>query len=78
MQVRERANIFAKILRPLHGSVSANARTASRRLSIANRNAIERMFWRLKDFRRIATRYDRNAVSFLAGVCIAATLSYRL
>jgi transposase len=25
-----------------------------------NRNAIERMFGRLKDFRRIATRYDRG------------------
>ena len=31
-----------------------------------DRNAIERMFGRLKDFRRIATRYDRLAVNFLA------------
>jgi len=29
-----------------------------------NRNAIERMFCRLKDFRRVATRYDRNAASW--------------
>jgi len=43
-----------------------------------NRNAIERMFCRLKDFRRIATRYDRNATNFLAAVCIAATVSYWL
>ena len=43
-----------------------------------DRNAIERMFCRLKDFRRIATRYDRNAVNFLAAVCIAATVSYWL
>lgn len=43
-----------------------------------NRNAIERMFCRLKDFRRIATRYDRLAVNFLAAVCIAATVSYWL
>jgi transposase len=43
-----------------------------------NRNAIERMFCRLKDFRRIATRYDRNAANFLAAVCIAATVSYWL
>jgi transposase len=42
------------------------------------RNAIERMFCRLKDFRRVATRYDRNAVNFLAAVCIAATVSYWL
>jgi len=43
-----------------------------------DRNAIERMFCRLKDFRRIATRYDRRAVNFLASVCIAATISYWL
>lgn len=43
-----------------------------------NRNAIERMFGRLKDFRRIATRYDRLAQTFLAAVCLAATLSYWL
>jgi transposase len=43
-----------------------------------DRNAIERMFCRLKDFRRVATRYDRNAVNFLAAVCIAATVSYWL
>ncbi len=42
------------------------------------RNAIERMFCRLKDFRRVATRYDRNAPNFLAAVCIAATVSYWL
>ncbi len=28
------------------------------------RNAIERMFGRLKDFRRIATRYDRPATNY--------------
>jgi transposase len=43
-----------------------------------NRNAIERMFCRLKDFRRVATRYDRSASNFLAAVCIAATVSYWL
>ena len=33
---------------------------------------------RPKDFRRIATRYDRSATNFLAAVCIAATVSYWL
>ena len=42
------------------------------------RNAIERMFCRLKDFRRIATRYDRLAANYMAAVCIAATVSYWL
>jgi len=42
------------------------------------RNAIERMFGRLKDFRRIATRYDKLATTFLAAVCLAATVTYWL
>jgi len=36
------------------------------------RNLIERMFNRLKDFRRIATRYDKLARNFLAGIALAA------
>ena len=46
--------------------------------SNSNRNAIERRFGRLKDFWRIATRYDRLADNFLAAVCLAATVSYWL
>ena len=29
-----------------------------------------------RDFRRIATRYDRLATNFLAAVCLAATVCY--
>jgi transposase len=39
-------------------------------------HAIERMFCRLKDFRRVGTRYDRNATNFFAAVCIAAASCY--
>ena len=39
------------------------------------RNLIGRMFCRLKDFRRIATRYDKLARNLLAGVLLAASLS---
>ena len=39
------------------------------------RNAIERMLGRLKDFRRVATRYDKLAVNFLAAVHLAAAVS---
>ena len=42
------------------------------------RNVIERMFCRLKDFRRIATRYDKLARNFLAAICLAAALSFWL
>jgi len=40
------------------------------------RNVIERMFCRLKDFRRIATRYDKRADIFLSAVLLAATLTW--
>jgi transposase len=36
------------------------------------------MFCRLKDWRRIATRYDKLAANFLAAVQIAAIVSYWL
>jgi transposase len=42
------------------------------------RNVIERMFCRLKDFRRIATRYDKLARNYLAGVCLVSVLEYWL
>ena len=42
------------------------------------RNLIERMFARLKDFRRIATRYDKLARNFLAGILIAAAITWWL
>lgn len=48
------------------------------RAAYRQRNAIERTFCRLKDWRRIATRYDRLAINFLAAVTIAATVSYWL
>ena len=40
------------------------------------RNLIERMFSRLKDFRRIATRYDKLARNFEAGVALAAIVTW--
>ena len=43
-----------------------------------NRNAIERMFGRIKDFRRIATRYDKLAQNFLAAIYLVATICYWL
>jgi len=43
-----------------------------------DRNAIERMFCRLKDYRRIATRYDKLAANFLAAIQLAAIVSYWL
>ena len=43
-----------------------------------NRNLIEHMLGRLKDWRRIATRYDRCAHTFYSAICIAATVIFWL
>ena len=55
--------------------------TRSRRVPIPHdtilyktRNRIERCFNKLKHFRRIATRYDRRAVHFLAFIYIASSM----
>jgi len=40
------------------------------------RNLIERMFCRLKDFRRIATRYDKRADIYLSAILLAAALTW--
>ena len=42
--------------------------------SYKQRHRIENAFCRLKDFRRIATRYDRLARNFLASICLVAAL----
>ena len=38
------------------------------------RNRVERLFNRLKQFRRIATRYEKRAVNYLAMLHIGAIL----
>lgn len=42
------------------------------------RHKIENMFGRLKDWRRIHTRYDRCAHTFMSASCIAATIIFWL
>ena len=42
------------------------------------RHKIEIMFGRLKDWRRIHTRYDRCAHTFFSAICIAATIIFWL
>ena len=42
------------------------------------RHRIENMFGKLKDWRRIHTRYDRCAHTFFSAICIAATIIFRI
>ena len=38
------------------------------------RNLVERVFQKLKHYRRIATRYERLATTYLAMLCLVATI----
>ncbi|KPF89783.1 transposase [Novosphingobium sp. AAP83] len=42
------------------------------------RHKIENMFGKLKDWRRIHTRYDRYTHTFMSAICIAATVIFWL
>jgi transposase len=42
------------------------------------RNAIERMFCRLKDWRHLATRFDRNIKNFMAAIALVAAVIWWL
>jgi transposase len=57
--------------------------TANRKIKIHHdearykkRNVVERMFCRLKDWRRVATRYDKSAQNFFSAICFAALLCF--
>ena len=38
------------------------------------RNVVERMFCRIKDWRRIATRFDRNLKNFMGAISFATAV----
>lgn len=42
------------------------------------RHKVENMFGKLKDWRRISTRYDRCAHTFFSAICIAAAVIFYL
>jgi len=44
-------------------------------IAYKDRNRIERMWCRIKDWRRVATRYDKLARNYLSGAYLAAALT---
>src|SRR3712207_5889749 len=42
----------------------------------ANRNQVERLWARLKEWRAVATRYEKTAQSFMGVLCLAAALDW--
>ena len=62
---------------PSHGLHANHCRAVDKR-RYKRRNRIERMFGRLKDWRRVATRYDRSPTVFLSAIALAATVIFWL
>jgi transposase len=74
------ANSLRRLLSK-RGTLAVIPSTASRKIpfpfdkdAYRDRNVIERMFCRLKDFRRIATRYDKLARNFLSALALVASI----
>jgi len=57
------------------GRAARNVVYPLNRAAYRRRNIIERMFGWLKNWKRIATRYDRLAVNFLAAIALVATVT---
>ena len=41
-----------------------------------NRNRVERLWGRLKEWRAVATRYEKTAASFMGVLCLAASMDW--
>jgi transposase len=58
----------------LHSAPNRRWKSCFSRTLYKGRNAVERMFCRLEDYRLIATRYDKLANNFLAAIYLAAAV----
>lgn len=56
----------------ISGRVSRDVTHPLNRAACRRRNIIERMFGRLKNWKRIATRYDRLTVHYLVAIALVA------
>ena len=76
------SDAFRKFLRKdgikpvIPGRSNRKKRIRHDKTAYKGRNVIERCYCRLKDFRRIATRYDKLARNFFSSACLVAAVTY--
>jgi transposase len=68
-----RDRVWGKGARPAISTRSNEAAIACPNYIYNNRNLIERLWGRLKEWRAVATRYEKTAASYLGVLCLAAT-----
>lgn len=74
-----RAALNAKGIKPcIPPRKNRNTHISYCRKLYKTRHKVENMFGKLKDWRRVATRYDRCAHTFFSAICIAATVIFYL
>src|ERR1700730_10301847 len=78
------SNSFRKSLRKdgikpvIPGRSNRKKRIRHDKQAYKDRNVIERCYCRLKDFRRIATRYDKLARNYFSALCLVAAVAFWL
>jgi transposase len=68
--------IWSSGARPAIPTRSNEAAVACPDFIYNNRNLVERLWGRLKEWRAVATRYEKTAASFLGVLCLAATADW--
>ena len=71
-----RAQIWSMGARPAIPPKSNEAAVACPSWIYVNRNRVERLWARLKEWRAVATRYEKTKASFLGVLCLAATADW--
>ena len=72
-----RAQIRQKGARPvIPGKANRKRKIPLDKARYRSRHLVENAFCRIKDFRRVATRYDKLARNFLSAVALAVLLAY--
>lgn len=62
--------------RPAIPTRTNEAAVACRDYLYNNRNLVERLWARLKEWRAVATRYEKTTASFISVLCLAATADW--
>jgi transposase len=74
---RFRQALIARGIKPcIPSTKSRNASIPYDKTLYRQRHRIENMFGRIKDWRRIAMRYDRCAHTFFSAICLAAAVLF--
>ena len=71
-----RDRIWSSGARPAIPSKSNEAPVACPGWAYVNRNRVERLWGRLKEWRAVATRYEKTARSFMGVLCFAASMDW--